>query len=284
MVSKFCEWSSFQLEKRDLVSPMLCLITRQWSNKHFTFVAKREISLRIHSGDLFTWKDNMLFSLVKVCFRAKAHLIFHWCYIINNCFTRFKRPRLVISHHLHVSFYIRHQAPYWSSFRRALCGFWYEELAFSGNKWMGIILSALWLISNVYLFELLFSLILFTMKVVDDSGRPKFQVQFKGETKSFFPEEVSKPFSQLASSSVSQPANQPTNQAVYMVWIPETNLLPSYLAYFLAKLNQPFTGGSRTCLGGRASCLASASMVTLLASRTTFLSRQLWTGPLLIYV
>lgn len=50
--------------------------------------------------------------------------------------------------------------------------------------------------------ELIFSLILFTVKVIDDSGRPKFQVQFKGETKSFFPEEVS-PFGQLASSSVS---------------------------------------------------------------------------------
>ena len=44
--------------------------------------------------------------------------------------------------------------------------------------------------SNVCLFEFIFSLILFSMQVVDDSGRPKFQVQFKGETKSFFPEEV----------------------------------------------------------------------------------------------
>lgn len=231
---------------------MLCLITHQWSNKHFTFVAKREISLRIHS-DLFTWKDNMLFSLVKVCFRAKAHLIFHWCYIIKNCFTRFKRPRLVIlrSHHLHASFYIRHQAPHWSSFRRTLCGFWYEELAFSGNKWMGIILSALWLISNVYSFELLFSLILFTMKVVDDSGRPKFQVQFKGETKSFFPEEVSKPFSQLASSSVSQPANQPTNP---FIWFGYRRQAISQVIWLISLQNwtnrlledrEPVSGGER---------------------------------------
>ena len=33
--------------------------------------------------DLFTCEDNMLFSHVKIsCFRAKAHLIFHW-YLYN---------------------------------------------------------------------------------------------------------------------------------------------------------------------------------------------------------
>ena len=53
------------------------------------------------------------------------------------------------------------------------------------------------------------------MKVIDDSGRPKFQVQFKGETKSFFPEEVR--FLQSISQFVSQSASQPTNQPVYMV-------------------------------------------------------------------
>ena len=32
------------------------------------------------NGDLFTCEDNMLFSHVKIsCFRAKAHLVFHWC-------------------------------------------------------------------------------------------------------------------------------------------------------------------------------------------------------------
>ena len=32
------------------------------------------------NSDLFTCEDNMLFSRVKIsCFRAKAHLVFHWC-------------------------------------------------------------------------------------------------------------------------------------------------------------------------------------------------------------
>jgi len=49
----------------------------------------------------------MLFSLVKVCFRAKARLIFLVLYNkYNKCFSRSKRPELIIlrSHHLHVSF------------------------------------------------------------------------------------------------------------------------------------------------------------------------------------
>ena len=32
-----------------------------------------------NNSDLFTCEDNMLFSRVKICFRAKAHLVFHWC-------------------------------------------------------------------------------------------------------------------------------------------------------------------------------------------------------------
>ena len=32
------------------------------------------------NSDIFTCEDNMLFSCVKIsCFRAKAHLVFHWC-------------------------------------------------------------------------------------------------------------------------------------------------------------------------------------------------------------
>ena len=32
------------------------------------------------NGDIFTCENNMLFSRVKIsCFRAKAHLVFHWC-------------------------------------------------------------------------------------------------------------------------------------------------------------------------------------------------------------
>ena len=36
---------------------------------------RRDLSYNHSSGDLFTCKDNMLFLRVKICFRAKAHLI-----------------------------------------------------------------------------------------------------------------------------------------------------------------------------------------------------------------
>ena len=51
---------------------------------HFTlkvFWCERRDLLCSHSnGNTFTCEDNMLFSHVKISsFRAKAHLVFHWC-------------------------------------------------------------------------------------------------------------------------------------------------------------------------------------------------------------
>ena len=51
---------------------------------HFTLIVfwcERCDLLCSHSnGDIFTCEDNMLFSHVKISsFRAKAHLVFHWC-------------------------------------------------------------------------------------------------------------------------------------------------------------------------------------------------------------
>jgi len=51
---------------------------------HFTLIAfwcERRALLCSHSnGDIFTCEDNMLFSRAKIpSFRAKAHLVFHWC-------------------------------------------------------------------------------------------------------------------------------------------------------------------------------------------------------------
>ena len=41
---------------------------------------KHDLLFNHSNGDLFTCEDNMLFSRVKLsCFRAKAHLVFHWC-------------------------------------------------------------------------------------------------------------------------------------------------------------------------------------------------------------
>ena len=45
------------------------------------------------NGDIFTSENNMLFSRVKIsCFRAKAHLVFHWCLYNKMGFIMFK-PR-----------------------------------------------------------------------------------------------------------------------------------------------------------------------------------------------
>ena len=56
------------------------------SMKQF-FPAKGANLLCSHrNGDIFTCENNMLFSRVKIsCFRAKAHLVFHWC-LYNNAF------------------------------------------------------------------------------------------------------------------------------------------------------------------------------------------------------
>ena len=54
---------------------------------HFTLtfflLRRRDVSCSHSNRDLFTCEDNMLFSHVKICFRAKAHLVFHW-YLYNN--------------------------------------------------------------------------------------------------------------------------------------------------------------------------------------------------------
>ena len=60
----------------------------QWNTKPILkqfYPAKSAILLCSHSnGDIFTCENNMLFSRVKrSCFRAKAHLVFHWC-LYNN--------------------------------------------------------------------------------------------------------------------------------------------------------------------------------------------------------
>ena len=55
---------------------------RPWIDSEIPNHCKRcGLSCNHSSGDLFTCEDNMLFSRVKIsCFRAKAHLVFHWCF------------------------------------------------------------------------------------------------------------------------------------------------------------------------------------------------------------
>ena len=54
---------------------------------HFTLtfflLQRRDVSCSHSNRDILTCEDNMLFSHVKIsCFRAKAHLVFHW-YLYN---------------------------------------------------------------------------------------------------------------------------------------------------------------------------------------------------------
>ena len=53
---------------------IFCLLyNHQWK--------RRDLFCNHNDGDLFTCEDNMLFSRVKIwSFRAKAHLVFHWCF------------------------------------------------------------------------------------------------------------------------------------------------------------------------------------------------------------
>ena len=79
----------FQHEKRNFISPsdhvmFYLLYKHQWNTKPFylnSFWSEWCGLLWSHSnGDIFTCKDNMSFSHVKISsFRAKAHLVFHWC-------------------------------------------------------------------------------------------------------------------------------------------------------------------------------------------------------------
>ena len=49
----------------------------------FFLLRRRDVSCSHGNRDLFTCEDNMLFTHVKIsCFRAKAHLVFHW-YLYN---------------------------------------------------------------------------------------------------------------------------------------------------------------------------------------------------------
>ena len=63
---------------------------------HFTLtfflLRRRDVSCSHSNRDLFTCEDNMLSSHVKIsCFRAKAHLVFHW-YLYNKGASYLCRP------------------------------------------------------------------------------------------------------------------------------------------------------------------------------------------------
>jgi len=75
------EWNIFSTREEKFRISIYHINTNEIPN-HFTLIVfwceRRACSLS--NGDVFTCEDNMLFSHVKIsCFRAKAHVIFHWC-------------------------------------------------------------------------------------------------------------------------------------------------------------------------------------------------------------
>ena len=74
----------FRISKR----PCNVLKYKIISVKHFFSCERRDLLCSLSNGDILTCKDNLLFSHVKIsCFRAKAHLVFHW-YLYNKQFVR----------------------------------------------------------------------------------------------------------------------------------------------------------------------------------------------------
>ena len=83
----FHSFAFFQHEKRNFQAAMERSIYYIKTNEipnHFTLIVvrceRRDLLCSHSKGDIFTCEDNMLFSHVKISsFRAKAHLVFHWC-------------------------------------------------------------------------------------------------------------------------------------------------------------------------------------------------------------
>ena len=66
--------------------PLICVgcSVHYYLPNHFTETVfsceRRDLVCSHNNGDIFTCENNMLFSLVQIsCFRAKDHLVFHWC-------------------------------------------------------------------------------------------------------------------------------------------------------------------------------------------------------------
>ena len=81
----FSTWEEkFRISKQPCNVLFIIIINTNEIPSHFTttvFSCERCDLLCSHSnGDIFTCENDMLFSRVKIsCFRAKAHLVFHWC-------------------------------------------------------------------------------------------------------------------------------------------------------------------------------------------------------------
>ena len=92
---EWAQWTSeifFQYEKINLYLQAAMYYSIYYINtnelpNHFTLIVfwceRRDLLCSHSNGDIFTCEDNMLFSHVKIpSFRAKVHLVFHWCLCI----------------------------------------------------------------------------------------------------------------------------------------------------------------------------------------------------------
>ena len=71
----------FRISKRPCNVLFIIQTPMNYQTISLVFWCERHDLLCSHSnGDIFTYEDNMLLSHVKTpSFRAKAHLVFHWC-------------------------------------------------------------------------------------------------------------------------------------------------------------------------------------------------------------
>ena len=82
---KFC------ISKRPCNVLLICYINTNEIPNHFTETVlsceRCDLSCSHSKGDIFTCENNMLFSCLKIsCFRATAHLVFHWCLCNKVCY------------------------------------------------------------------------------------------------------------------------------------------------------------------------------------------------------
>ena len=82
---KFC------ISKRPCNVLLIYYINTNEIPNHFTETVlsceRCDLSCSHSKGDIFTYENNMLFSRLKIsCFRATAHLVFHWCLYNKVCY------------------------------------------------------------------------------------------------------------------------------------------------------------------------------------------------------
>ena len=81
--------------------------------KPFNFCCERlDLLCNRSNGDIFTCKDNMLFSRVKIsCFRGKAHLVFHCCLYNKISSWNYNQTQIALTSFVDCGCYAEYTAP-----------------------------------------------------------------------------------------------------------------------------------------------------------------------------